>query len=70
MFDGSEIAYFETDNSVSLADQLGNLCLHRDKIAEFGEKVYLKVRQEYTWENIYNGVASQITQKTLRADRL
>lgn len=60
MFDEDEIVFFETDNAASLAAQLQDLCRHPDHIGQYGDKIYKKVKDRYTWEKIYKDVSDQI----------
>lgn len=60
MFSSDEIIYFNTDDPESLAIQLRKICSNHDLITSYGDNIYKKVKEHYTWERIYEDVNVQI----------
>ena len=60
MFSGKEMIYFNTDSADSLAEVLTSIINNPEQIFSYGENIYQKVKDKYTWENIYQDIAYQI----------
>lgn len=60
MFDPGEILFFKDEEERSLAEQLNLVCSNPSLVPEYGNKIFTKVQDEYTWEAIYKKISMEM----------
>lgn len=60
IFSSSEVKFIKNGDPQDLSDKLAELIGDDGIFNEYGNKIYLKVASHYTWEKIYEEVASTI----------
>lgn len=68
MFDESEILYFKDGNPGSLADAINKATVSIPLVQQYGEAIYEKVKESYTWEKIYYGIAGKIENSIIKGN--
>lgn len=61
-FTGEEIKFFPNENPHALAEALDSLIESPDMTVQYGENLYQKVRNNFTWELIYDRISEKISQ--------
>jgi glycosyltransferase involved in cell wall biosynthesis len=62
IFNEQEVMFFQRNNQADLSQKIDYIIEHPKDILSYGEKVYLKVKSEFTWEHIYDSTSEKIKQ--------
>lgn len=62
VFTDDEVVFFRPNNYLSLLMSLEMIVEDFEKFKKSGERVYLKVAQNYTWEKIYSDINNKINE--------
>lgn len=62
-YSNDEILFFKKGSAVDLAQRIDMVVKKKEMVAIYGEKLYLKVAAEFTWENIFGKVSETINTK-------
>lgn len=60
-FSESEILFFENTSSAALAEKLDYIVENPSCIQEYGDAIYEKVKQSFTWEAIFGNITEKIS---------
>lgn len=66
IFTDQEVLFFKNNSSRSLASVLELIVKDKKVIANYGQKIFEKSKEKYTWENIYQDIASDIMWQTIK----
>ncbi len=62
IFDTDEAIFIENGNAEDIAAKLDTIAENPEILKTYGEKLHMKIKKMYTWEDIYNTVSNSITQ--------
>ncbi len=60
MFPEKEIIYFKDESANSLGEQINLICQNPDLIPAYGNNIYKKVKEDFTWEAIYYRISAEM----------
>ncbi|MFT3949709.1 MAG: glycosyltransferase [Agriterribacter sp.] len=60
IFDSSEVMFFKNADPSDLADKLNYIENNSSILPKYGENIYKKIKSEFTWEQIFNKITSEI----------